>query len=262
MNIETDGQQPAPEETAVEETAETSAEVETNESEAATDDGDEDTAQPEEGKKPAKGVQKRLDELTKRFRDAERDKERLLALLERSGTSPEVRQPTTPATRTDEPPREDQFEDYDAYQRALTRFEVLQDLRVEQEQVAAKSRRDAFLTKATAKYDDFNEVISDPSLPITTTMAEVIYDSEHGADIAYHLGTNAAEAARIAALPNHRQAIELGKLEAKFSSPKPGPKDPPPPPPRTVNGLAAGGVKDPGKMSMAEYVEARKAGSI
>lgn len=258
MDYEADGQQPAPEETPALNAEEASAQVDSEQSEATTDDdGLEDTAQPEEGRKPAKGVQKRLDELTKRYREAERREERLLALLERQGGVAPQEAAQAPVER-DPQPNEAQFEDYDAYQRALTKWELRQELKAEQRQEQIAERRDRLFTAAKAKYEDFDEVVGDPSLKISDAMADLIFESRNGAELAYFLGNNPEESARIANLPPHRQGIEMARIEAKLSAPKPAPKDPPPPPPKTVNGITAGLSKDPASMTMAEYVQWRK----
>lgn len=266
MTTETDGQTAAPEATAVE-TEEAPAEVEQQQSEATTDDdnGEESTAETSEPKKPAKGVQKRLDELTRLRHDAERDRDywRELAMASHKPTP----QPTP--QHTEGPPREDQFADWDEYQQALIDYRVEQRLQAvkEQEQRSSVLRtyeeRAAKLREAKPDYDS---VVTDPSLTITPLMAEVIRESEVGPEVAYHLGTNRSEAKRIAALPPHRQAAELGRLEVKLTleaaKPTPAPPRPiPPSPPQTVAGLSAGLNKAPEEMSMAEYVAWRQAGN-
>lgn len=130
----------------------------------------------------------------------------------------------------------------------------------EQAKQAADAVFQARADEARDKYGDYDVVVGNPHLPITPSMADVIKDSDVGPDLAYHLGKNPREAARIAELPAHRQAAELGRLEARLSAPKPQPRTPPAPV-QPVNGIAAGGSKDPGSMSMAEYAAWRKANS-
>ena len=71
---------------------------------------------------------------------------------------------------------------------------------------------------AREKYDDFDQVAYNPALKITTAMAHTIRESEVGPEIAYYLGTNPAEAKRIAQLSPLTQAKELGKLETKLTT--------------------------------------------
>ncbi len=74
---------------------------------------------------------------------------------------------------------------------------------------------------ARDKYDDFDDVVYDADLPISQHMALAIQLSEVGPELAYHLGKNPKEAARIAQLHPLAQARELGKLEAKVASAEP-----------------------------------------
>lgn len=113
-------------------------------------------------------------------------------------------------------------------------------------------------TIAREKFADYDTVTRNPNVAITSAMAEIIRDSDVGPDIAYHLGKNPAEAAQIAALSPTRQAVELGKLEVRISAPKALPAQPPAPV-QPVNAIASGGNKDPGTMSMSEYIAWRKA---
>ena len=273
MSEVTDGATPAPVEDAIvtlpnpgEQTAEPAAQVETPEteqSEATTDDdGADDTAQPETVK-PAKGVQKRLDELTKARHEAQRDRDYWRELAMRQN-APEP----TPARSVQEAPQESDFEDYTEFQRAMVRHEIRQEIEAErrQQETVAKTRTfEDRVSQARERFTDYDSVVFDPSLKITPVMADVIKDSDIGPEVAYHLGTNSSEAARIATLPPHRQAVELGKIEAALiaahAEPKaqPSPKTPPPPPPKTVAGIAAGATKAPESMSMSEYVAWRKA---
>lgn len=266
MDNETDGVAAAPEETAAAPATEDSAQVENTELEATAseEDGGDDTASPEEGKKPAKGVQKRLDELTRQKHETARDRDYWRELAMRQA-APQPEQ--APQRAQQAPPQEDQFEDYESFQRALTRYELKQELAQEQNQQTAAQKAQSFQERVNAKaaeMPDFASVVYDPAVPITDTMREVILDSELGAEVAYFLGTNLSEAQRIAALSPHRQAAELGKLETKLSAPKtpPTPRTPPPAPPKTVSGLSAGLTKPAEDMTMAEYVEARKNGQL
>lgn len=111
---------------------------------------------------------------------------------------------------------------------------------------------------ARGRYADYDAVVRNPSLAITESMLEVVADEERGPDVLYHLGKNPALAAQIAAMPVARQARELGKLAERISSPRNAPK-PPPTPVTPVSGIKSGGVKDPSKMSMAEYIKWREA---
>lgn len=262
MTDETDGQTAAP---VVE--AETPAtaptDIETPEAVAGADgadtpdDGDESAADVEgEPKKPAKGVQKRLDELTRRIHEERREKERLLTLLERGGPAQQAQHRPAPPAQT-APPREEQFGTYEEFEEARIAYAVEQRLQtareIEEQGRVARSFEER-VTKVRDKLPDYDLYVGDPTLTITPLMAAVIRESEVGPEVAYHLGKNRSEAQRIAELPPHRQAAELGRLEAKLSAaPPPSTKPIPPAPPKTVSGLAAGLTKAPEEMTMDEY---------
>lgn len=79
---------------------------------------------------------------------------------------------------------------------------------------------------------DFTTVTSNPSLPITKDMAAVFMESEKGPEIAYHLGKNPTEAARISRMSPRKMAMAIGRLENEVSklAPKPQPTSAPEPP--------------------------------
>lgn len=156
--------------------------------------------------------------------------------------------------------------DYNQQQQLLTR-QAINMARAEDaayEANAANSRAnqktvDTFAIKAEtarAKIPDFDVVVNNPNLPINATMAEIIVESDRAPELAYHLGKNPAEAARISVLPLHRQGAELAKLESKLSPPSNARKvSAAPPPPKTIGGGAAPATKDPADMSMPEYLK-------
>lgn len=142
-----------------------------------------------------------------------------------------------------------------------------QRLRQEQadtaKETASQLAAEAFNYRETIgreKYADYDAVTRNPNVPITPAMAEIIRDSDVGPDLAYHLGKNLTEAARIAALPQARQAAELGRLEERITAPKALPKQPPAPV-EPVNAIASGGQKAPEEMTMAEFKAWREANS-
>lgn len=85
--------------------------------------------------------------------------------------------------------------------------------------LAARAAQDAW-AEATAdirqRAPDFDAVAHNPSLPVTPVMADAIRESPRGGEIAYFLGKNPAEAARIAGLPPVSQATAIARLEARI----------------------------------------------
>lgn len=78
-----------------------------------------------------------------------------------------------------------------------------------------KERRD----KAAAEIPDFAEFAESDKVTISEPMGFAIKTADNGPQIAYHLGKNPTEAARIAALPLGMQIFEMGKLAATLAIP-------------------------------------------
>lgn len=89
--------------------------------------------------------------------------------------------------------------------------------------------------------------------------ADLIAESDKGAEIAYWLGKNPHEATRINHLPPHMQGAEIARIEARLSTVSTRKTSNAPTPPPVLNGQTAPGVKDPSSMSMAEYAKWREA---
>jgi hypothetical protein len=87
--------------------------------------------------------------------------------------------------------------------------------------LAAKAAQDAW-TEVTADFrqrvPDFDAVAHNPNLTVTPIMADAIRESVRGAEIAYYLGKNPAEAAEIAALPPVSQATAIARLEGRLGA--------------------------------------------
>jgi hypothetical protein len=105
--------------------------------------------------------------------------------------------------------------------------EALAEQRAEQkiaQREAAKHQKEVFEAyqdreeEAREKYDDFDQVIQNPKLAVTELMAQTIRESDIGPDVAYYLGTNPKEAARISKLSPASQIKEVGKIEIRLES--------------------------------------------
>jgi len=165
------------------------------------------------------------------------------------------------------PPVEN-FESVDAYADALAERkaeELLNRRELERQQMDFLDAYHDREEDARAKYDDFEQVAYNPKLPISNAMAETIQASDIGPDIAYYLGTNPKEAARIAALRSPiLQAKEIGKIEAKMASePILRKTTSAPPPIAPISGRGSGApsydTTDPRSiknMSTSEWIEA------
>lgn len=163
------------------------------------------------------------------------------------------------------PPTPDQFKDYESYVRAEAAYAAQQTIR---EQVAASravEEREAAtrqaeqlrerLSPGLAKYDDFEDVALDASVPITAPMVAAMLDCEIPHDVAYFLGSHREEATRIAGLSPAAQVREVDKLVAALTKPK---QPTAAPAPITPNASKGSVTKDPSEMTFKEFVAWRR----
>ena len=127
-------------------------------------------------------------------------------------------------------PRMEDFDDIDKFTEAKAKYLADKSIRTERERQArehhAKAQREyqqsvtenweGRVSAADEKYDDFDEVVGD--LKPDNWFSMTVMACENAEDVAYHLGKNEKEAARIAALPPHIGIREIGKLEAKLAA--------------------------------------------
>lgn len=209
--------------------SETPAETETpsepfGEEEGGETAGEESETSQEESK--GKGAEKRIKKLSAKNFNLEQENERLRKELEGSaGEAP-----------MDEPKEED-FENYSDYTKALAKYTYQEEKARESEKAketsvrtAAQERSRNFEQRADIvreEKEDFDEVAKSPEMlefyaRSAPHVAEAVMESEKGAEIAYYLGSNQDVAVEMARKSPVQVAIEIGKLEAKFSQkPKP-----------------------------------------
>lgn len=177
-------------------------------------------------------------------------------------------------------PQMDDFASYEEYQAALSahhamrmmddrqKAQLTKDMearRAEVQRIEQERQREiaqgwqSQVAEAKARYQDFEQVAF--TAPISNEVAQMVAGMDAGADVAYQLGLNPAEAQRISRLSPVEAAMELGRLEARLSAPKPRTTTQAPDPVKPVRPKASP-TKDPSKMTMAEYAAARKAGKI
>lgn len=167
-------------------------------------------------------------------------------------------------------PSVDQFESPEAYADALAYQKAEELLAARERQKQQAEIRNAYADReeqARDKYEDFEQVAYNPNLPITDVMAETIQASDVGPDVAYYLGANPKEAARISRLAPFLQAKEIGKIEAKLADSPPVKRTTNAPAPITpvtarTSGTPAYDTTDPRSvktMSTSEWIEAERA---
>lgn len=229
-------------------------------------------------------VAKRYADLTKQAREATERETRTRAQLDAALAAVErltgtmAPKPAEPKPAAEEPLVPPVFEDPEQYQRdmaaytqelvkrsakqALATAEAdrkrgeIEAANAETQRVHAetwKGRREA----ALEKYPDYVEVAESPKVPISAAAALTITSMENGADVAYYLGQHLEEAQRIFALPPVRQAVELGKLEAKLTAPKPVPVSKAADPIKPLTGAGNPQARGDDELSMEEYAAKR-----
>ena len=174
------------------------------------------------------------------------------------------RQPA-PAVAVDLPPQ-DQFESVDAYAEAKA-YKLIEQRELQKQQAEILDGYHEREETARSKYSDFEQVAYNPSLKITTVMAQTIQSSDIGPDLVYHLGSNPKEADRISRLAPILQAKEIGRLEARLAE-NPVQKRtsgaPEPISPVTARGVGSGSfdTTDPRSiktMTTSQWIEADRA---
>jgi len=226
--------------------------------------------------KPKGGFGRRIAQLVSERNEARRilDEERrrvdqLVELMAQRQEQPkvEIAPPTLEAVGYDEAKYQQAVIEF---AKAEARKEAQEALRADREQVQVQTRQQTFKAKEAeyaATVEDYADVVYDRSVPISQTMAELISESDLGPQVAYHLAKNREVASAIYGLPPVQAAREIGRLEAKLSTPKaePRPVTQAPPPTPTIAATEAPAkvsTLDPASdrvMSDAEWVAAERA---
>ena len=229
------------------------------------------------GDKPRGGFQRRIDELTRNWREEQRRVDALTqALLQQRGQTPqpEAPQPAQPAKL---PTLEEFGYDEAKYQAALIEYadkraaETVEKRFAEYErQRAEQARAETFVGRAreyAQANPDFMDVLQSPTLPISESVQDLAKDLENGPELIHWLVKNPQEADRLMRLPERLQAFEAGRiadrLESKKSAAKPAAPAAPvvtkaPPPPPTLEATEASGQKPPEEMTDDEWYRLQK----
>lgn len=216
-------------------------------SETPGDDSEQEEETPEGQPKRKGGYQRRIDKLTRRNAELAA---RLEALEQPSGKTSETQQPA--ANTAEGKPQTKDFSTWEEYTEALTAWTIDQreNGRKAEEAKAvraqqAKAVQQAWgeqVAKGEEAYEDFDDIVVQSKLPVSSTVQQAILESDHGAHLAYWLGTHADELGRINKLSPLAAMRELLKIETQFhtaATPKPANKvTKAPPPARPVGGSA------------------------
>lgn len=204
--------------------------VEGEEADQTTDEteGEEGEAKPEP--KPKKTAQDRINELTRKAREAEREREYWREAALNGSKAPQPRQSAQEQPR-DEAPNPDDFTHGDAdpnylvalaEHRAVTRIRMEYEARDQAQRLTAS--RSTFDEKVAQLFPDGEpEGLSAlRTLPaIRSEITDVIFTSDKGPLIAEHLGDNPSALRRLESLPAHLVGFELARIEQALSAPPP-----------------------------------------
>jgi hypothetical protein len=227
---------------------------------------------PKEQDDPVRGVQKRIDELTWKVREAERREAAYLdALKFREPAKAQEPAPTEKArTLADFDFDETRFHQY-VYEQAAKQAEEAVDRRFKEREEAQKveSRQRSFAEKEAdfAKTDpEYMSLTRDPSLTFFNgPLLEELADSESGPAVAAYLARNRDIGFQISQLPPNKMAKEVGRIEARLETQKATPpkvSNAPPPTPSIKGETPAFTIKadspESDKLSDAEWKARRE----
>lgn len=223
-------------------------------------------------------VQPRIDELTRKVRENEREAAFWRARAEAA------EKPPTPAP---EKPTPEKYDDYGAYVEALADFKadekVKAALEAHDKKAAEKSQVETRQTtwqtrkaEAAKTIPDIDAVLSTSDVDVANHVSAELLESEFGPQIAYKLAKDPALAEKLNAMAPNEAARAIGRLEATFGTATPAiaaaepetAQDPAPivevkttkaPPPVKPIGQGRSTQVDLAKADMDDYVKARVA---
>lgn len=242
------------------------------EAEQTTDDGQAVEQDQEQEAKPAnddagaprsKGAERRIRQLTRKFRDSERENkalhDRLESLEKRIGPEPAPPRPLRDDYDTTED-YEDALFDWRDTTKSVPKQEKSVDTKPElvAEQVEIV---EAFETELDGLADDAVDIVMEKAWPCSNPMTEFIMASEKRAELAYHLATNQDIAEKISKMSPMVAARELAKVELNIGSkkkPNADSKTDDLAPPISSGKPAGTSSTDDDKMSTAQWVAQRR----
>lgn len=209
-----------------------------------------------EEKRRGKTAQDRINDLTRARREAERERDFYKGL---------VSQPTPSSPAEGAPkPTPDSFDTYDEFVEALTDWKVEQKDNAKSsaraQQTAEMVREANWASKledVRSVIPDYAEVVGSSEVTISDHVADALFDSDLGPQLAYHMAKNPEVVERLNKLSPVKAAIELGRLEVALTTPVARPTTKAPAPVNPIRSAPAR-QSDLAKVSMDEYIEMRR----
>ena len=208
-----------------------------------------------------KGIKERIPQLDREIQELEARLARKADLNRQLGTETGEKTPATPAAEPKaelKPPQKPNVDDYDTWEKfenardlyavENTKYQIkvaLQEDRIaraeeavrQQQESEGKKAADGWnkqIADASNTHSDWNDVVGPVSElvgkdPRFQAGASFLLDSQVGAEILYHLGSNPDKAAEIAEMSPIRQVAALTRIEDSLVKPATAPKAPPGP---------------------------------
>jgi hypothetical protein len=187
--------------------------------------GDSAPPQVDEPDKEPKVVQE-LKAQRKKRQQAEQEAAYWRGVAEASRVPEPAAQPEMVPSHTEAPRLED-YEDIEAFEAANVKYIIQQaemniERKLQQKQVEESTRQiEATFQKRMADAaeiePDLADIISDPTLPVSGDMANIIKRSDKSVELIKYLNLNRDTAKRMMHLSAHEVGYELGKIEAAFA---------------------------------------------
>lgn len=193
----------------------------TKEAQTGTDNVEEQTTEGQQGERDEKGrfkgVQPRIDELTRARREAERE-----ASYWRGIATHGQAQPSAPAAP--QKPTPEQYDDYGKYVEDLTDWKaeqaVAKRMAQDSDRKVVDTRAQSFAERqvaARAVMPDYDAVVGGSDTPISNHVGEAIMESDRGPELVYHFAKNPDALQSLNGMTPVQAAREIGRLEATLS---------------------------------------------
>jgi hypothetical protein len=226
-------------------------------------------------------VQPRIDELTRKTREAERE---AAYWRGRAQSAEKPKDAAAPPAK----PTPDKFDDYGAFVEALADWKADEKIKANNDankqesakEQAARERGERWAERSAAtraRVPDFDQVLEASDVKIADFVSDALDDSERSADLVYQIAKDPSIADRLNAMTPRQAALELGRMESRLPpvSAEPDPNEVPverpvaqaapvrkttsaPPPIRPITKGGSTAV-DLSKLKGDDYVKARAA---
>jgi len=204
--------------------------------------------------KPKQTAQARIDEITYKFRESEREVE----YWKNQANEPPAPIKTVAPQADPNRPNQENYETVEAYEDAL--FDWRDSKMVsEQSALAQRKRRQESAsnfnknaTELRKEHPDFDKVIETPVF--TDAMRNTLFEIDNGPMVAYHIAKNSDIADTIKDLSPERQVYEIAKLETKLLLAQKTKTTTTAPNPISPVGSTGAPEADPSKMSTEEWM--------